>query len=164
MKAFLPLPSLEVILIPLILKQPEKWLLYALFGAIGTSLGGMIGYGISFYLGRPLLLKFASPKEIEMGEQLMKKYGYLAVFVGGVTPIPDFILAYLAGFSRMRLLPFIFIDGFARLLRSLLVGYGILSLGKVIDIERYGTLFSFIIIGYLIAKYAKRKFHKEVEL
>lgn len=32
LKAFLPLPSLEVVLIPLILKNPDGWLLYAMEG------------------------------------------------------------------------------------------------------------------------------------
>ena len=30
LKAFLPLPSLEVILVPLVLHSPQKWLLYSL--------------------------------------------------------------------------------------------------------------------------------------
>ncbi|MFQ8583693.1 MAG: hypothetical protein ACLSA6_14805 [Holdemania massiliensis] len=45
-RAFLPLP-LEVVLIPLILKNPEGWLLYALEGAVGTTVGGWIGYQIA---------------------------------------------------------------------------------------------------------------------
>ena len=40
LKAFLPLPSLEVVLIPLILKNPDGWLLYAMEGAVGTAIGG----------------------------------------------------------------------------------------------------------------------------
>ena len=35
LKAFLPLPSLEVILVPLVLHSPQKWLLYSLEGAVG---------------------------------------------------------------------------------------------------------------------------------
>lgn len=46
LKAFLPLPSLEVVLTPLCLKHPEKWLLYSFEGAIGTCIGGAIGYGL----------------------------------------------------------------------------------------------------------------------
>ena len=46
-KAFLPLPSLEVVLIPLILKNPDGWLLYALEGAVGRAVGGWIGYQIA---------------------------------------------------------------------------------------------------------------------
>ena len=47
LKAFLPLPSLEVVLIPLILKNPDGWLLYAMEGAVGTAIGGWIGYQIA---------------------------------------------------------------------------------------------------------------------
>ena len=50
--------------------------------------------------------------------------GILAVFIGGITPIPDFILPYLAGFTRMKL-PGIYPERWdiAAFLRSLLIGY-----------------------------------------
>ena len=44
----------------------------------------------------------------------MDRYGVLAVFIGGVTPIPDFLLAYLAGMTQMALIPFLLSDGTAR--------------------------------------------------
>ena len=97
LKAFLPLPSLEVVLTPLCLKHPEKWLLYSFEGAIGTCIGGAIGYGIAYSVGRKALAHIASDEDIEKGETLMRKHGLLAVFIGGITPIPDFLLAYLAG-------------------------------------------------------------------
>ena len=87
LKAFLPLPSLEVVLTPLCLKHPEKWLLYSFEGAIGTCIGGAIGYGIAYSVGRKALAHIASDEDIEKGETLMRKHGLLAVFIGGITPI-----------------------------------------------------------------------------
>ncbi|MFR6488576.1 MAG: YqaA family protein [Clostridium sp.] len=107
LKAFLPLPSLEVILVPLVLHTPEKWLLYSLEGAIGTCIGGAIGYGIARMLGKKVLYNIAAKEDVAHGEELMERYGLLAVFIGGITPIPDFLLAYLAGFTSMRLVPFL---------------------------------------------------------
>ena len=71
LKAFLPLPSLEVVLTPLCLKHPEKWLLYSFEGAIGTCIGGAIGYGIAYSVGRKALAHIASDEDIEKGETLM---------------------------------------------------------------------------------------------
>ena len=135
LKAFLPLPSLEVVLIPLILKNPDGWLLYAMEGAVGTAIGGWIGYQIARRAQQAVLRKFASEQEIASGRQLMDRYGVLAVFIGGVTPIPDFLLAYLAGMTQMALIPFLLSDGTARLLRSVLVGWCIRTLGYVVDIS-----------------------------
>lgn len=155
LKAFLPLPSLEVVLIPLVIKNPQGWILYSLEGALGTALGGWIGYQIARGAQKALLHKFASEDEIASGQKLMSRYGVLAVFIGGVTPIPDFLLAYLAGMTKMPLIPFLASDGTARLLRSLLVGWCIRSLGYVVDIERWGTVISLVMIAWLLLRWAK---------
>ena len=152
-KAFLPLPSLEVVLIPLTIKSPNLWIFYSLVGAVGTGIGGAIGYRIAEILGMKILRKFASSNEIEGGQKLMRKYGVLAVFIGGVTPIPDFLLAYLAGLTKMSFTKFILSDGISRLLRSLLVTFCIKELGMVMNIDEWGTVFSLIIVGLLLIKY-----------
>ena len=88
----------------------------------------------------------------------MKRYGVWAVFIGGITPIPDFLLAYLAGFTQMRFWLFALCDAFARLLRSLLVCYGLLKLGEAINIDWFGTVFSVIILAWLLLRWAKEKY------
>ena len=75
LKAFLPLPSLEVILVPLVLHSPQKWLLYSLEGAVGTCIGGAIGYGIARILGKKVLYNIAAKEDVEHGEELMDRYG-----------------------------------------------------------------------------------------
>lgn len=52
-------------LTPLCLKHPEKWLLYSFEGAIGTCIGGAIGYGIAYSVGRKALAHIASDEDIE---------------------------------------------------------------------------------------------------
>ena len=157
LKAFLPLPSLEVILVPLVLHSPQKWLLYSLEGAVGTCIGGAIGYGIARILGKKVLYNIAAKEDVEHGEKLMESYGLLAVFIGGITPIPDFLLAYLAGFTNMRLFPFLLCDGFARLLRSLLVTLSLRYLGTVMNVDAFGTWFSLAIMLWLVWKWWKSR-------
>lgn len=157
LKAFLPLPSLEVVLTPLCLNNPDRWILYSIEGAIGTCIGGGIGYFIAYKLGRKALRHIASEDEIQKGEDLMQRHGMLAVFIGGVTPIPDFLLAYLAGFTHMNFMSFTLCDGFARLLRSLVVTYGLRILGTVIPIDSFGTWFSLIILAYMLWKWFKSR-------
>lgn len=157
LKAFLPLPSLEVILVPLCLHSPEKWLLYSLEGALGTCIGGAIGYGIAHHFGTPILKNIACEEDIRKGEDLMNRYGLIAVFIGGITPIPDFLLAYLAGFTHMRFLSFTICDGTARFLRSVIVTFGLNRLGTVMNVDRFGTWFSLAIMVWLLWKWRRSR-------
>lgn len=157
LKAFLPLPSLEVILVPLCLANMDKWIIYSLEGAIGTFIGGAIGYMIAFKLGRKALINLAGKKDVEAGERLMQKYGMLAVFIGGITPVPDFLLAYLAGLTRMNFFSFACCDALARFLRSLLVTYALKTLGTIMNVDAYGTIFSLLIMLWLLWKWWKNK-------
>ena len=104
-----------------------------------------------------MLYNIAAKEDVEHGEELMDRYGLLAVFIGGITPIPDFLLAYLAGFTSMRLLPFLLCDGFARLLRSLLVTLSLRYLGTVMNVDAFGTWFSLAIMLWLVWKWWKSR-------
>ena len=157
LKAFLPLPSLEVLLVPLCAKYPSRYWIYALEGAIGTCIGGLIGYGIAYYYGYRLVQKFVSDEEMHKAQALIDQYGVIAIFIGGITPLPDFILAYIAGMTKMRILPFLFADGIARFLRSMIIGYCIFTMGRIIDFELYGNIFSIGVMVWLLGKYLLKK-------
>ena len=150
----MPLPSLEVVLIPMILRNPAGWLLYSLEGAAGTAVGGWIGYQLGKGAHRTMLSRWTSPQQMERGRQLMNRYGVAAVLIGGITPIPDFILAYLAGMCAMPLIRFLLSDALARLSRSFLISGALLWLGYVVDIERWGTVISLVTIAWFLLRWA----------
>lgn len=160
LKAFLPLPSLEVMLIPMVIANPNFAFWYSVIGALGTFIGGSIGYAIAYFLGNHFLLKLSSQKNVEHGMELVRKHGVLAVFIGGVTPIPDFLLAYLAGLTKMNYFLFALSDAVARFLRSVLVAYMVVSFGYVLDLDKWGSIISLVIILYFILKWG---FTKEKE-
>lgn len=153
LKAFLPLPSLEVVLIPLVMKHPDGFLLYSFVGAIATFIGGSIGYMLATRIKESVWLSFFGASTWEKGKELFHRYGVLAVFIGGITPIPDFILSYIAGFTRMNFLAFALADGIARLLRSILVLSIFIQLGILIDMDKYGTYMLIAILIYFFVKY-----------
>ena len=157
LKAFLPLPSLEVILVPLVLHSPQKWLLYSLEGAVGTCIGGGNGYCKSPVAGTKKVFKIAPKKRGGHGGGLLERYGVFGVFIWGINPIPGFFLAYLSGFTNMRLFPFLLCDGFARLLRSLLVTLSLRYLGTVMNVDAFGTWFSLAIMLWLVWKWWKSR-------
>lgn len=156
-KAFLPLPSLEVMLIPMVIAAPSQALWFSIVGAVGTFIGGSIGYAIAYFMGSGFILKLSSKGSLDKGMMLVNKYGVLAVFIGGITPIPDFLLAYLAGLTRMNFMLFALSDAIARFLRSLLVSYLVVSFGYVIDLDKWGSLISLVIILYFLFKWGFSK-------
>lgn len=156
LKAFLPLPSLEVMLTPLCLSNPNKWLWYSIIGGIGTCVGGMIGYYLACIFGRKILLNLVE-EELKKGEMLFIKHGILAVFIGGITPIPDFILSYIAGFMKMPLGMFLVADGGARFLRSILVTFCLKKFKEAIPMKHIEILFSFFIFIWLLYRWYKKK-------
>ena len=163
-KAFLPLPSLEVMIIPCIIKENE-FLIASFVGAIGTFLGGSVGFWLAYFLGNKIFHYLTNKEDVAKGLELIRKYGVLAVFIGGITPIPDCILPYLAGFVHMNFFAFAFSDSIARLIRSLLVGYCVLKFGSVIDFDKWGNYIAIAIIIFFVGQWLikKKKFINKVD-
>lgn len=153
LKAFLPLPSLEVVLLPLAILNPDFIWNYALIGSIGTMIGGSIGYFLALLIEEKVWIHIIGDKTWKKGKELVNKYGVYAVFIGGITPIPDFILSYIAGVTRMSFIKFILSDGIARLIRSILILFLFIQLGILIDIDKYGMYFLYAFIIYFVGKY-----------
>lgn len=163
LKAFLPLPSLEVVLLPLVMKHPQALVLYSLIGAAGTYFGGSIGYFLAQSMKEDVWVSLFGESTWKKGKQFMNRYGIMAVVIGGITPIPDFILAYLAGFLRMNYLAFACSDGLARLIRSLIVLYLFQMLGVVVDMDRYGMYILYAMVGYLLIKYVLKMIKRKLK-
>ena len=159
LKAFLPLPSLEILLIPLCISQPSSYLRFAFEGAVGTFIGGFIGYMLALKCKDAILCTLVSSKQLEKGTALMRRYGILAVFIGGITPIPDFILPYLAGFTQMNFFAFSIADGVSRFLRSWFIGYSIYQASDMIDLQQYGNTLCIILLIWGMIRWLKGRYY-----
>ena len=140
LKAFLPLPSLEAVLIPMCLVHPENAFYYALITGIGTCIGGRIGYELSYHFGRKVALKFVSQDVIDEGMSEFNRVGYLFIVIGSISPFPDFILSYIAGLANMNRWIFMALDGGCRFIRSIILVYFSIKLNHYFDFDKY-TLF-----------------------
>ncbi len=96
---------------------------------------------------------------MENWQRLMQKYGVLAVFIGGITPIPDFILPYLAGLTGMNFFAFSLTDGISRFLRSWLVGYSIYQASGLIDFQAYGNLLCAVVLLWGMIRWIKGRYY-----
>lgn len=85
--SFFPVPP-DVLLIALCLGNPERAFWFAAVCAASSVVGGMAGYGIGFYGGRPLLKRLFRAERIRAVESYYKRYNAWATGIAGLTPLP----------------------------------------------------------------------------
>src|SRR5215467_495948 len=85
--------------------------LVAIAGAVGCLLGSYVAYYVGASGGRYLLLHYGkwiliAPHEIEIADRFFERWGGPAVFISRLLPVVRTFIAFPAGVTRMRLLPF----------------------------------------------------------
>lgn len=109
--SILPIPSEVVIIGASAAGMPFAPLL--IFGALGSTLGGIVGYCLGRYAAMPILLKFGrfiliKPQAIHKAEEFSRKYGVISVFIGRVVPIIPFkFFSIAAGIVSIPFVPFV---------------------------------------------------------
>lgn len=157
LKAFLPLPSIEAVLIPMSLLYPEYRFLYAVISGIATVLGGFVGYELAYRYGRKITEKWIDENTLRKQEKLMEKHGPIMIIIGALSPFPDFLLAYIAGITHMNRFIFLVLDGGCRFIRSLIVVMLIHQLSHLEYVKEYSSWISIGIIIYYGCKYLLKK-------
>ncbi len=118
--SFIPFPS-EIIIIPAAyiaatngsLSMP----LIILYGTLGAILGALVNYGLAFWLGRPIIHKFADTKlshmllidrpGVEKAENYFAEHGAVGTFVGRLIPAIRQLISIPAGLAKMSLVKFL---------------------------------------------------------
>lgn len=109
--SIVPIPSEVVILGAGAIGVPILSIL--IFGALGSTLGGIVGYLLGRYAALPVILKFGKfvlikPHHIAKAEAFAKKYGIWSVLIGRVLPVIPFkVFSITAGITNIALIPFI---------------------------------------------------------
>lgn len=94
--SFFPLPP-DVLMIAMAVANPKNSFYFAAICTAGSVIGGMIGYLIGKFGGRPLLRKFVKEHTIERVEGLFNKYDSWAIAIAGFTPIPYKVFTIASG-------------------------------------------------------------------
>ena len=145
--SFFPIPP-DSLLILLALKWPHQALMLAGLTTLGSVIGGLIGYAIGHWGGRPLLQRFASPEKIARVEGLFERYGVWGVFVAGFTPIPYKVFTIASGVCGLRIMPFALASFFSRGLRFFLVAILLQHFGE--HIKQHLDLIGLILVGVCV--------------
>lgn len=136
--SFIPFPS-EVIIPPAAYlactsDEVNIWLILIL-GTIGALAGALINYGLSAWIGRPIVYRFADSRlghiclinreKVDHAEQYFDKHGAVSTFIGRLIPAVRQLISIPAGLSRMNLGQFcIFTALGAGVWNSILAGLG----------------------------------------
>jgi membrane protein DedA with SNARE-associated domain len=116
---FLPLPS-EVVVPFAAFKAGQGELnvfLVVLFGTVGALSGSLINYTLAYYLGRPLVYRFAGSKlgkifllseaKVVHAEEFFIRNGKTSTFIGRLVPGVRHLISIPAGLARMNIRDFI---------------------------------------------------------
>ncbi len=149
--SFFPIPP-DILLIALVLSSPDQGIWLAMVTTAGSVIGGVIGYFIGLWGGRPILQRFVAEKTIGKVQRQFDRYGGWAVGVAGVTPIPYKVFTIASGAFSFKLPVFVLASLAGRGGRFFIVAGSIQLFGtQMIElVERYFNIGSFVLIVVIV--------------
>lgn len=120
---FFPIPP-DVMLIPMSMSKPKSAVKFALYTAIASALGGIVGYAIGYFATdwvQGIVQQWGYGDHWATAIQWFEQWGVLVVFVAGFSPIPYKVFTICAGVMQMAFLPFVLTAFISRAARFLLV-------------------------------------------
>ena len=155
---------------------PIDVLLIVLFGTLGALLGAVINYGLSIWLGRPLIYKFAdsrlghalllSGEKIQKAETYFNDNGRVSTFIGRLIPGIRQLISIPAGLSRMHFGQFLLYTAMGAFIwNTVLALLGYVANGQKEMIEQYShelsvaivVILVLAIVGYVVFRRIKRQ-------
>ena len=118
--SFIPFPS-EVVVPPAAYKAAGdnsdlNVYLVVLFATIGANIGALINYYLAYFVGRPIVYKFANSRfghmclideaKVKHAEVYFEKHGALSTFIGRLIPAVRQLISIPAGLAKMKLSTF----------------------------------------------------------
>lgn len=123
----------DVLMIPMILARPDRWIFFTLLTIVTSVVGGLVGYLVGVMLmdtvGAWLINLYGLQGAFDQSTGLINKWGALAVIVAAVSPIPYKIVTLTAGAAGMSVWVFVLASVVGRTLRFLVVGVAVAYLG-----------------------------------
>ncbi len=153
--SFFPIPP-DVFLIALCIATPKKSFRFAAVCALGSIIGGILGYGLGMgfmdTVGRPIINFYGFEDKYAMIQDLYQKYDAWAVGAAGFTPLPYKVFTITAGAFKINFPTFVLVSALSRSARFFLVSALIYRFGAPVErfIRRYFNLLCIIFMLLLI--------------
>ena len=152
--SFFPIPP-DLLLLPMALARPLKWIRLAIIATFFSVLGGVFGYFIGVFLwdtiGQSIIDFYHLENQFDVFRNNYNEKGALIVFIAGFTPIPYKLITISSGGMHLDLMTFIVASLLSRGARFFILTGIIRIFGdtakKIID-KYFGMLT--LIIGLII--------------
>lgn len=169
--SFIPFPS-EVVMIPAAyMAAAEGQMSIPMIitcGTIGALFGALTNYALAYYLGRPIVYKFANSRfghlclidqeKVEKAEAYFYKHGVISTLIGRLIPAIRQLISIPAGLSKMNIWKFMIYTCLgAGVWNAVLVGIGLVfhsQIGKeelIAKISHYSHIIGYTAIALVIA-------------
>jgi membrane protein YqaA with SNARE-associated domain len=129
-----------------------RFWLYCLLAAIGSSIGGLLPYGLGRAGGELFLLKRVNRARFDQMRARFEKQEFLAMMIPSMLPPPTPWKAFVfaAGVFEMRVIPFMLAVFCGRMVRWLLLSLLVMKLGPgAVQIVAHHALTVVVIVGVL---------------
>lgn len=160
--SFFPIPP-DVFLIALCISSPGKSFRYAGICAVGSVIGGVIGYGLGLgfmdTIGQTILDWYGLHDKYETVQEWYQQYDAWAVGAAGFTPLPYKLFTISAGAFKINFPVFVIMSIISRSARFLIVAGLIYKYGAKVQgfIIRYFNLLTVIFLLLLAGGFALMK-------
>ncbi|MDH3745039.1 MAG: VTT domain-containing protein [Acidobacteriota bacterium] len=124
-----PIPP-DPLLIALCLAQPQKAFYFAAVCSISSVVGGMLGYGLGYAGGRPLLMRLFNAERVRRVEQYYDRYNAWATGIAGLTPLPYKLFTVSGGAFAINFKVFVLASVISRSMRFFAVAGIIYLVGE----------------------------------
>lgn len=182
--SFIPFPS-EIIVPPAayfaVVDQNISIYMVVVLATIGAILGALVNYGLSVWLGRPIVYKFANSRlghiclidqaKVEKAEKYFDEHGAISTLIGRLIPAVRQLISIPAGLARMNIGKFVIFTGLGALIwNAVLAGLGAWLTTFVTkdelyyNIEKYNHYLSYfgyallgVIVIFIVFQLVKKK-------
>jgi membrane protein DedA with SNARE-associated domain len=144
--SIIPVPS-EVVIPPagILASRGEMNLLWVIIaGVIGSLIGAIVSYWVSWLLGRAFIYLLAdhkiakwlaiTPAKVEKAEKFFLKYGSISIFIGRLLPVIRHLISIPAGFCKMNFGKFVFYTAIGSTIWVSILAVGGYYLGTKIEV------------------------------
>ncbi len=151
-ESFFLVPPPDILLGMMTLSEPQKAVYFATLCTLASALGGIVGYFIGYFGGRPIFNFFFrnNHSQFEKVEAFYDKYGSAAVFFAAFTPIPYKVFTIASGVLNMNLAAFTAASIVGRGMRFFIVALGLMFFGEAVKRYLEPTIFVVTILALVV--------------
>jgi membrane protein YqaA with SNARE-associated domain len=153
--SFFPLPP-DLLLVPMMLADRRRIFRLATIATVTSVIGGYLGYAIGYYafdaIGHFIITAVSSQGGFDSLQHKFDEYGFWAIILKGLTPIPFKLVTIFCGFVHFDLAKFTIASIIARGMRfyaEAILLYALGDRGRVFIEERL-TLVTSVSAGVIV--------------